>query len=145
MRIESLQLTGDSFYWLRYGEEMLDPENEDEAQEIIDRFKPCFEFISEPIPVDGTDMVEVEISIGERHKIAGTHVVDFIPLPHKNVRVCVYNEVNPEGPDERNQIQDLEPIGDKYWAEYRYHTNSRCRDLLPVCKISDYEKWFGQS
>lgn len=145
MKIKTIQITGDTFYWLRYGEEMIDPDNMEEAQEIINMFGPCFDFISEPIPVDGTDMVEVEISVGDRHIIAGTHVVDFTPLPDKKVRVYVFNKMSPEEPAERNQIQDLEPIGDTYWSEYRYHSTSRCRDLLPVCKIAEYEKWFGKN
>ena len=81
MKIETIQITSDAFYWLRDGEEMIDTDNEEEAQEIVEMFKPHFEFISEPIPVDGTDMVEVKISVGDRHILAGTSVADFTPLP----------------------------------------------------------------
>ena len=69
--------------------------------------------------------------------------IKSIILPNKKAHVRVFDlKANYE---ERNQIQDLEPIGDAYWAEYRYHSTSRCRDLLPVCKIHEYEKWFGKS
>ena len=44
--------------------------------------------------------------------------------------------------NDENQIQDLEAIGDKYWAECRYYEKSKCRGFLPVCKISEYEKLF---
>ena len=145
IKIETIQITSDAFFWLKNGEEMLDPENEEEAFEILDKFKPCFEFISESIPVDGSDMVEVKISIGERHVIAGTLVVDFTPLPNKNVKVCVTDKSTATGIYERNQIQKLESIGDAYWVEYKYHNTSRCRDLLPVCKIDEYENCFGKS
>lgn len=141
MKIETIQLTGDAFYLLRDNEEPIDPDNIEEAEELQQMFQPSFLFISEPEPVQGTDMVEAKISIAERHKIAGTHVVDFTPLPNKKVKTYVFD--TKQGIVERNQIQDLEPIGDTYWSEYRYHESSHSRDLLPVCKISEYEKWFG--
>lgn len=142
MKIETIQITSDAFYWLRDGEEMIDTDNEEEAQEIVEMFRPHFEFISEPIPVDGTDMVEVKISVGDRHILAGTSVADFTPLPNKKVQVHIFDTANLKKPAERNQIQDLEPIGDKYWAECRYYEKSKCHDFLPVCKISEYEKLF---
>lgn len=141
MKIETIQLTGDAFYLLRDNEEPIDPDNIEEAEDLKQMFQPSFLFISEPEPVQGTDMVEAKISIAERHKIAGTHVVYFTPLPDKKVKVYVFDIKY--GTINRNQIQDLEPIGDTYWSEYCYHESSRSRDLLPVCKISEYEKWFG--
>ena len=59
----------------------------------------------------------------ERKKIAGQFIFEFIILPDKKAHVRVFDlKVNYE---ERNQMQDLEPIGDAYWAEYRYHSTSR--------------------
>ena len=142
MKIETIQITGDAFYYLRDGEEPIDPDNLEEADEFKTLFGN-FRFISEPEPIVGTDMVEVKISAAEQKKIAGQFLFEFIVLLNKKARVRVFDlKANYE---ERNQIQDLEPIGDAYWVEYRYHSTSRCRDLLPVCKIRAYEKWFGKS
>lgn len=142
MKTEIIQLTGDSFYYLRDGEEPIDPDNLEEAEEFKTLFGN-FRFISEPEPIVGTDMVEVKISAAERKKIAGQFIFEFIILPDKKAHVRVFDlKTNYE---ERNQIQDLEPMGDAYWVEYRYHSTSRCRDLLPVCKIHEYERWFGKS
>lgn len=142
MKTEIIQLTGDSFYYLRDSEEPIDPDNLEEAEEFKTLFGN-FRFISEPEPIVGTDMVEAKISIAERKKIAGQFIFEFIVLPDKKAHVRVFDlKTNYE---ERNQIQDLEPIGDAYWAEYRYHSTSHYRDLLPVCKIAEYEKLFGKS
>lgn len=142
MKTETIQLTGDSFYYLRDDEEPIDPDNLEEAEEFKTLFGN-FRFISEPEPIIGTDMVEAKISVAERKKIAGQFIFEFIILPDKKAHVRVFDlKTNYE---ERNQIQDLEPMGDAYWVEYRYHSTSRCRDLLPVCKIHEYEKWFGKS
>lgn len=142
IKTEIIQLTGDSFYYLRDGEEPIDPDNIEEAEEFKTLFGN-FRFISDPEPIVGTDMVEVKISAAERKKIAGQFIFEFIILPNKKASVRVFDLKT--GYEERNQIQDLEPIGDAYWVEYRYHNTSRCRDLLPVCKINEYESCFGKS
>lgn len=139
MKTEIIQLTGDAFYYLRDGEEPIDPDNIEEAEEFETMFGN-FRFISDPEPITGTDMVEVKISVAEQKKIAGQFIFEFIVLPNKKVHVRVFDtKTNHE---ERNQAQNLEPIGDTYWAEYRYHSTSHCRYLLPICKISEYEKLF---
>ena len=142
MKIETIQITGDAFYYLRDGEEPIDPDNIEEAEEFKTLFGN-FRFISEPEPIVGTDMVEVKISAAEQKKIAGQFLFEFIILPNKKVHVRVFDSKT--NYEERNQIQNLEPIGDAYWAEYRYHSTSRYRDLLPVCKITEYEKWFSEN
>ncbi len=142
MKIEAIQITGDAFYYLRDGEEPIDPDNLEEAEEFKTLFGN-FRFISEPEPIVGTDMVEVKISAAEQKKIAGQFLFEFIILPNKKVHVRVFDSKT--NYEERNQIQNLEPIGDAYWAEYRYHSTSRYRDLLPVCKIAEYEKWFSEN
>lgn len=142
MKIETIQITGDAFYYLRDGEEPIDPDNLEEAEEFKTLFGN-FRFISEPEPIVGTDMVEVKISAAEQKKIAGQFLFEFIILPNKKVHVRVFDSKT--NYEERNQIQNLEPIGDTYWAEYRYHSTSRYRDLLPVCKIAEYEKWFSEN
>lgn len=142
MKIETIQITSDAFYWLRDGEEMIDTDNEEEAEEFKTLFGN-FRFISDPEPIAGTDMVEVKISAAERKKIAGQFIFEFIILPNKKAHVRVFDLKT--GYEERNKLQDLEPIGDAYWVEYRYHNTSRCRDLLPVCKINEYENCFGKS
>lgn len=142
MKIETIQITGDAFYYLRDNEEPIDPDNIEEAEEFKAMFGN-FRFISEPEPIANTDMVEAKISIAEQKKIAGQFIFEFIILPDKKVHVRVFD--SKANYEERNQIQNLEPIGDAYWAEYRYHSTSRCRDLLPVCKITEYEKWFGKN
>ena len=76
-------------------------------------------------------------------KGAGQFLFEFIILPNKKVHVRVFDSKT--NYEERNQIQNLEPIGDAYWAEYRYHSTSHYRDLLPVCKIAEYEKWFSEN
>ena len=142
MKIETIQITGDEIYYLRDGEEPIDPDILEEAEE----FKTLFgnlRFISEPEPIVGTDMVEVKISAAEQKKIAGQFLFEFIILPNKKVHVRVFDSKT--NYEERNQIQNLEPIGDAYWAEYRYHSTSHYRDLLPVCKIAEYEKWFSEN
>lgn len=143
--IETIQITSDAYYFIKYDEEPLDPDNIEEAEELIDMFKPRFDFIGEPEPVDGTDMVEVKISIAERKKLAESCVVDFIILPDKQVHVTVSNLRPNSNFEARDQIQDLEPIGDAYWAEYAYSESSKTRSLLPVCKIVDYENQFRKS
>lgn len=142
MKIETIQITGDAFYYLRDNEEPIDPDNIEEAEEFKAMFGN-FRFISDPEPIANTDMVEAKISVAEQKKIAGQFIFEFIILPDKKVHVRVFD--SKAGYEERNQIQNLEPIGDAYWAEYRYHSTSRCRDLLPVCKIAEYEKWFGKN
>lgn len=142
MKIETIQITGDAFYYLRDSEEPIDPDNIEEAEEFKTLFGN-FRFISEPEPIVGTDMVEVKISAAEQKKIAGQFLFEFIILPNKKVHVRVFDSKT--NYEERNQIQNLEPIGDAYWAEYRYHSTSRYRDLLPVCKIREYEKWFSEN
>lgn len=142
MKIEAIQITGDAFYYLRDGEEPIDPDNLEEAEEFKTLFGN-FRFISEPEPIVGTDMVEVKISAAEQKKIAGQFLFEFIILPNKKVHVRVFDSKT--NYEERNQIQNLEPIGDTYWAEYMYHSTSRYRDLLPVCKIAEYEKWFSEN
>ena len=142
MKIETIQITGDAFYYLRDGEEPIDPDNLEEADEFKTLFGN-FRFISEPEPIVGTDMVEVKISAAEQKKIAGQFLFEFIILSNKKVHVRVFDSKT--NYEERNQIQNLEPIGDAYWAEYRYHSTSRYRDLLPVCKIAEYEKWFSEN
>ena len=142
MKIETIQITGDAFYYLRDGEEPIDPDNLEEADEFKTLFGN-FRFISEPEPIVGTDMVEVKISAAEQKKIAGQFLFEFIILTNKKVHVRVFDSKT--NYEERNQIQNLEPIGDAYWAEYRYHSTSRYRDLLPVCKIAEYEKWFSEN
>lgn len=142
MKIETIQITGDAFYYLRDGEEPIDPDNLEEAEEFKTLFGN-FRFISEPEPIIGTDMVEVKISAAEQKKIAGQFLFEFIILPNKKVHVRVFDSKT--NYEERNKIQNLEQIGDAYWAEYRYHSTSRYRDLLPVCKIAEYEKWFSEN
>mgnify|MGYP006954683585 CR=1 FL=1 len=142
IKIKTIQITSDAFFWLKSGEEMLDPDNIKEAEEFKALFGN-FVFISNPEPIMGTDMVEVKVSVAERKKIAGRFIFEFIILPNKKSSVRVFDLKT--GYEERNQIQDLEPIGDAYWVEYRYHNTSHCRDLLPVCKINEYENCFGKS
>lgn len=142
MKIETIQITGDAFYYLKDGEEPIDPDNLEEADEFKTLFGN-FRFISEPEPIVGTDMVEVKISAAEQKKVAGQFLFEFIILPNKKAHVRVFDSKT--NYEERNQIQNLEPIGDAYWAEYRYHSTSRYRDLLPVCKIAEYEKWFSEN
>lgn len=142
MKIETIQITGDAFYLLRDGEEPIDPDNIEEAEEFKTLFGN-FMFISDPEPIIGTDMVETKVSIAEQKKIAGQFIFEFIILPDKKAHVRVFD--SKANYEERNQIQDLERMGDAYWVEYRYHSTSRCRDLLPVCKIAEYEKWFGKN
>lgn len=143
MKIETIQLTADAYYYLHSGEEPIDPDNIEEADELIETYKPRFNFISKPEPIGGTDMVEVKISVAERLPLPGTDVVDFVVLPNKKVRVVISNLGQTKNFESLDTIADLEPIGDAYWAQYAYYEDSKTRNLLPVCKISEYEKLFG--
>ena len=143
MRIETIQISSDAYYYLHCGEEPIDPDNIDEADELKQTFSPGFRFVSKPEPIQGTDMVEVQISVAEEHKIEGHFIVRFIVMPYRNVEVRVYDSRS--GYMEKHDVEKLEAIGDAYWAEYRYYAISRTRNSLQVCKIAEYEKWFGKS
>lgn len=132
--IDTIQLTGDAYYYLLNGEEPLDPDNLEEAYEIEQMYKGGIQFVGEPEPIVGTDMVEVKVSVPIVIKLAENNVIVFSPLPNRQCKIKIGNE-HPE-------TVPLESIGDKYWAEY-YNNGFGTRNLLPVCKISDYEKWFG--
>lgn len=143
MNIKTIQVSSDAYYYLRYGEEPIDPDNIDEADELKQTFSPEFRFVSRPEPIQGTDMVEVQISVAEEAKIEGRFIVRFIVMPNKETEVRVYDSKS--GYVEKHAVEKLEAIGDAYWAEYRYYTISRTRNSLQVCKIAEYEKWFGKS
>jgi len=132
--IDTIQLSGDAYYYLLNGEEPLDPDNLEEANEIAERYEYGIKFLGEPEPIDGTDMVETKISIPTAIKLAEDKVVIFMLLPDKLCKVKIA--------DNYNSSVSLESIGDKYWAEY-FNNGYGTRHLLPICKISDYEKWFG--
>ena len=93
MKIETIQITGDAFYYLRDGEEPIDPDNLEEAEEFKTLFGN-FRFISDPEPIIGTDIVEVKISAAEQKKIAGQFLFEFIILPNKKVHVRVFDSKN---------------------------------------------------
>jgi len=132
--VDTIQLSSDAYYYLLNGEEPLDPDNLEEAYEIAERYKYGIKFLGKPEPIDGTDMVETRISISIAIKLAEDKVVIFTLLPDKLCKVKIENDYG--------STVSLEPIGDKYWAEY-FNNGYGTKYLLPVCKISDYEKWFS--
>lgn len=141
--IQTIQLTGDAYYYLLKGEEPLDPDNIDEVKELLSTLGE-FDFISEPDPIRGTDMVEVKIALYDKHTLIGSYQAIFILSPTKGkVFVSIYN-TNTNKYECYNSIEDLKPIGDAYWVHIRTNRDGS-KDYLPICKIAEYEKWFGEN
>lgn len=141
--IQTIQLSGDAYYYLLNGEEPLDPDNIDEAKELVSMLGD-FEFISEPDPVQGTDAVEVKIALVDKHKLFGTWEA-IITLCQKKYYVSVtVLETHTGEHSYYDDMQQLKPIGDAYWAEIRTNKDGS-KDYLPICKIEDYEKWFSEN
>lgn len=58
---EEIQISNDAYYFLRNGEPCLDEDNIEEAIEIQTTYKLGFRFVSTPVSVEDSDLVEVKI------------------------------------------------------------------------------------
>lgn len=140
MMIDRIQLSSDTYYYIKDGEEPIDPDNLEEAAEILHRYKNGIVFIGEPEPIQGTDMVETMISIIQKTIISKRYLITYALTSDKSVYISVgdLQECKMCG---LFTTKELEAIGDKYWAEYLDDIDSG-RHLFPICSIAEYDKWF---
>lgn len=141
MMIDRIQISSDTYYYIKDSEEPIDPDNLEEANEILNKYKNGIIFIGEPEPIQGTDMVETMISIIQKTIISKRYLITYALASDKSVyiSVCDLQEC-------KTHIlfttKKLEVIGNKYWAEYLDDVNSHERHLLPICSKAEYDKWF---
>ena len=141
MMIDRIQLSLDAYYYIKDGEEPIDPDNLEEADEILHKYKNGIIFIGEPEPIQGTDMVETMISIIQKTIISKRYLITYALTSDKSVYISVgdLQECKMCG---LFTTKKLEAIGNKYWAEYLDDIMSGERHLLPICSIAEYDKWF---
>lgn len=141
MMIDRIQLSSDTYYYIRDDEEPIDPDNLEEATEILHRYKNGIIFIGEPEPIQGTDMVETMISIIQKTIISKRYLITYALASDKSVYISVgdLQECKMHG---LFTTKKLEAIGDKYWAEYLDDTDSHECHLLSICSKAEYDKWF---
>ena len=139
--IDIIQLSSDAYYYIKDDEEPIDPNNLEEATEILHRYKNGIIFIGEPEPIQSTDMVETIISIIQKTVISKRYLITYALTSNKSVYISVGNlqECKMRG---LFTTKKLEAIGDKYWAEYLDDMDSHEHHLLPICSIAEYDKWF---
>ncbi len=139
--IDRIQLSSDAYYYIKDDEEPIDPNNLEEATEILHRYKNGIIFIGEPEPIQSTDMVETIISIIQKTVISKRYLITYALTSNKSVYISVGNlqECKMRG---LFTTKKLEAIGDKYWAEYLDDMDSHEHHLLPICSIAEYDKWF---
>ena len=140
MMIDRIQLSSDTYYYIKDGEEPIDPDNL-EAAEILHKYKNGIIFIGEPEPIQGTDMVETMISITQKMTISKRYLITYALTSDKSVYISA-GDLQECKMHELFAIKKLEAIGDKYWAEYLDDTDSCERHLLPICSKAEYDKWF---
>lgn len=141
MMIDRIQLSLDAYYYIKDGEEPIDPDNLEEADEILHKYKNGVIFVGEPEPIQGTDMVETMISIIQKTIISKRYLITYALTSDKSVYISVgdLQECKMRG---LFTTKKLEAIGNKYWAEYLDDIMSGERHLLPICSIAEYDKWF---
>lgn len=141
MMIDRIQISSDTYYYIKDGEEPIDPDNLEEADEILNRYKNGIILIGEPEPIQGTDMVETMISVIQKTIISKRYLITYALTSDKSVYISVgdLRECKMHG---LFTTKKLEAIGDKYWAEYLDDIMSGERHLLPICSIAEYDKWF---
>lgn len=139
--IDRIQISSDTYYYIKDGEEPIDPDNLEEANEILNRYKNGIIFIGEPEPIQGTDMVETMISIIQKTIISKRYLITYALTSDKSAYISVgdLQECKMCG---LFTIKKLEAIGNKYWAEYLDDIMSGERHLFPICSIAEYDKWF---
>lgn len=139
--IDRIQLSLDAYYYIKDGEEPIDPDNLEEADEILHKYKNGIIFIGEPEPIKGTDMVETMISIIQKTIISKRYLITYALTSDKSVYISVgdLQECKMRG---LFTTKKLEAIGNKYWAEYLDDIMSGEHHLLPICSIAEYDKWF---
>lgn len=141
--IDRIQLSLDAYYIIKDHEEPIDPDNIEEAAEILHKYKNGIIFIGEPEPIQGTDMVETMISIIQKTIISKRYSVTYALDANKSIHLNVYDLLSSIPPICKNATtKKLEAIGNKYWAEYLDDIMSGERHLLPICSIAEYDKWF---
>lgn len=141
MMIDRIQISSDTYYYIKDGEEPIDPDNLEEADEILNRYKNGVILIGEPESIQGTDMVETMISVIQKTIISKRYLITYALTSDKSVYISVgdLRECKMRG---LFTTKKLEAIGDKYWAEYLDDIMSGERHLLPICSIAEYDKWF---
>lgn len=139
--IDRIQISSDTYYYIKNGEEPIDPDNLEEANEILHKYKNGIIFIGEPEPIQGTDMVETVISIIQKTIISKRYLITYALTSDKSVYISVgdLQECKMRG---LFTTKKLVAIGNKYWAEYLDDIMSGERHLLPICSIIEYDKWF---